>query len=271
MPRLDHGCGLPQWGRFTTRVLRVSRRVLDPPQNDNPIKSTFATVRFRTKVTKGPGSCAAGIAVSYRLIDAAPARWRAIDAPHLVLLVRTGAVCHKGNYSNVPSASHRNNPVMNQTTRRSPETTPPQVVEISLAGRRNSDGVQAHRVRTRTLPGRQRPPPHVSGSARAPDSRKASSSNDPRNQEVIGKSRDPPIDQSSPFSSSIVSLQANLSRSDRLVRRRVERRPEMLKAISGGGAGRPARCPSCAGRPRHRTGPDARRSAGSSGWPRLAG
>jgi putative transposase len=54
----------------------------------SPIESTFATVRLRTKVTKGPGSRAAGIAMAYKLIDAAQARWRAVNAPHLVALVR---------------------------------------------------------------------------------------------------------------------------------------------------------------------------------------
>jgi transposase-like protein len=52
----------------------------------NPIESTFATVRLRTKVTKGPGSRAAGIAMAYKLIDAAQARWRTVNAPHLVAL-----------------------------------------------------------------------------------------------------------------------------------------------------------------------------------------
>ena len=37
----------------------------------NPIESTFATVRLRTKVTKGPGSRAAGLAMAYKLIEAA--------------------------------------------------------------------------------------------------------------------------------------------------------------------------------------------------------
>jgi putative transposase len=53
-------------------------------------------VRLRTKVTKGPGSHAAGISMAYKLIDAAQARWRAVNAPHLVALVRAGAVFHKG-------------------------------------------------------------------------------------------------------------------------------------------------------------------------------
>ena len=62
----------------------------------NPIESTFATVRLRTRVTKGPGSRAAGLAMAYKLIEAAQARWRAVNAPHLVALVRAGAVFHKG-------------------------------------------------------------------------------------------------------------------------------------------------------------------------------
>jgi putative transposase len=57
----------------------------------NPIESIFATVRNRSKVTKGPGSKAAGIAMAFKLIEAAQARWRAVNAPHLVALVRAGA------------------------------------------------------------------------------------------------------------------------------------------------------------------------------------
>ena len=62
----------------------------------NPIESTFATIRLRTRVTKGPGSRAAGIAMAFKLIEAAEARWRAVNAPHLVPLVRAGATFHKG-------------------------------------------------------------------------------------------------------------------------------------------------------------------------------
>src|SRR5262245_44324217 len=46
-------------------------------RTNNPIESTFATVRHRTKVTKGPGSKAAGIAMASKLIESAQERWRA--------------------------------------------------------------------------------------------------------------------------------------------------------------------------------------------------
>ena len=62
----------------------------------NPIESTFATVRLRQRVTKGPGSRAAGIAMAFKLIQSAQGRWRAVNAPHLVPLVRAGATFEKG-------------------------------------------------------------------------------------------------------------------------------------------------------------------------------
>jgi transposase-like protein len=37
----------------------------------NPIESTFATVRHRTKITRGPGLRAAGLAMAFKLIQAA--------------------------------------------------------------------------------------------------------------------------------------------------------------------------------------------------------
>jgi hypothetical protein len=57
----------------------------------NAIESTFATVRLRTRKTEGAGSRSAGLAMAYKLLDAAQARWRAVNAPHLVALVRAGA------------------------------------------------------------------------------------------------------------------------------------------------------------------------------------
>jgi putative transposase len=65
-------------------------------QDQQPIESTFASVRLRTRVTKGPGSKAAGLAMAFKLLEAAQGRWRAVNGPHLVALVRAGARFDKG-------------------------------------------------------------------------------------------------------------------------------------------------------------------------------
>jgi transposase-like protein len=57
----------------------------------NPIESTFSTVRLRTRVTRGAGSRKAGLAMAYKLLDAAQVRWRRINGHELVPLVRAGA------------------------------------------------------------------------------------------------------------------------------------------------------------------------------------
>ena len=95
-----------KWPKATAKILDDLEEMLafyDYPaehwihlRTTNPIESTFATVRHRTKVTKGPGSKAAGIAMAFKLIEAAQARWRAVNAPHLVALVRAGAHFHHG-------------------------------------------------------------------------------------------------------------------------------------------------------------------------------
>jgi len=56
----------------------------------NPIESTFATVKARTRVTKGAGSRGAGLALAFKLTLAAEQRWRRVNAPHLVALVQAG-------------------------------------------------------------------------------------------------------------------------------------------------------------------------------------
>jgi len=63
----------------------------------NPIESTFATVRLRTKVTRGAGSAAAALAMVFKLVESAQARWRSVNAPHLVALVRAGARFERGH------------------------------------------------------------------------------------------------------------------------------------------------------------------------------
>ncbi|SEE70208.1 Transposase, Mutator family [Streptomyces sp. KS_5] len=70
----------------------------------NPIDSTFVTVRLRTKVTKGAGSPAAALAMVFKLVESAQQRWRAVNAPHLVALVRAGARFERGHLVERPEA-----------------------------------------------------------------------------------------------------------------------------------------------------------------------
>jgi transposase-like protein len=62
----------------------------------NPIESTFATVKARTKKTKGAGSRQAGLAMAWKLLMAAQQRWRRVNAPHLVALVKAAVAFPDG-------------------------------------------------------------------------------------------------------------------------------------------------------------------------------
>jgi putative transposase len=62
----------------------------------NPIESTFAPVRARIDITKGPGSRKAGLAMIFKLMEAAEGRWRRLNGHHLVALVRAGAKFENG-------------------------------------------------------------------------------------------------------------------------------------------------------------------------------
>ena len=96
----------PKWPKAADKLaddLEVLLRFYDYPaehwlhlKTSNPIESTFSTVRLRTKVTKGAGSRAAGLAMAFNLIEAAEDRWRYVNAAHLVALVRAGAIFRKG-------------------------------------------------------------------------------------------------------------------------------------------------------------------------------
>lgn len=50
----------------------------------NPIESSFATVKLRTRVTKGAGSKKAALAMAYKLLIAAQERWRRFNGHELV-------------------------------------------------------------------------------------------------------------------------------------------------------------------------------------------
>ena len=60
-------------------------------RTSNAIESSFATVKLRTRVTKGAGSKNAALAMAYKLLDAAQERWRRFNGHELVADVLAGA------------------------------------------------------------------------------------------------------------------------------------------------------------------------------------
>jgi putative transposase len=95
-----------KWPKAVAKVTGETERLLcffDYPaehwvhlRTTNPIESSFSPVRARTRVTKGPGTKDMGLAMVFKLLQAAEGRWRAVNGPHLVALVRAGARFEKG-------------------------------------------------------------------------------------------------------------------------------------------------------------------------------
>lgn len=59
-------------------------------RTSNAIESSFATVKLRTRVTKGAGSKKAALAMAYKLLDALQVRWRRFNGHELVADVLEG-------------------------------------------------------------------------------------------------------------------------------------------------------------------------------------
>jgi hypothetical protein len=56
-----------------------------------------AEVAVKTKVTRGAGFRTATLAMVFKLVESDQQRWRAVNAPHLVALVRAGARFERGH------------------------------------------------------------------------------------------------------------------------------------------------------------------------------
>ena len=82
--------------RRAAGVLRLPGRALDPPADHQPDRVDLRHRPAPNRVTKGPGSRAAGVAMAFKLIESAQTRWRMVNAPHLVALVRAGALFVNG-------------------------------------------------------------------------------------------------------------------------------------------------------------------------------
>ena len=76
----------------------------------NPIESAFATVRLRTRVTKGAGPKTAALAMAYKLLESAQERWRRFNGHELVADVLDGVKFKDG----IKVTDHENHD--NQTT-----------------------------------------------------------------------------------------------------------------------------------------------------------
>ena len=79
-----------------TAFYRLPRRALAPPAHHEPDRERFATVKLRTKVTKGAGSKKAALAMAYKLLDAAQERWRRFNGHELITDVLDGATFKDG-------------------------------------------------------------------------------------------------------------------------------------------------------------------------------
>lgn len=59
-------------------------------RSSNVIESVFSPAKVRARKTKGAGSRRAGLAMAYKLVASAQSRWRKVNAPHRVRLLREG-------------------------------------------------------------------------------------------------------------------------------------------------------------------------------------
>ena len=90
-----HGTKFPKAAAKVTDGTSCWRCTTTPPSTGctcepEPDRVNLRHRRHRTKVTKGPGSRAAGQAMAFRLIESAQEPLRMVNAPHLVGLVRAG-------------------------------------------------------------------------------------------------------------------------------------------------------------------------------------
>ena len=96
----------PKWPKAAAKLTKDREQLLafyDFPaehwrhvRTTNPIESSFATVKLRTRVTKGAGSKDAALAMAYKLLDAAQERWRAFNGAELVKELLDGATFKDG-------------------------------------------------------------------------------------------------------------------------------------------------------------------------------
>ncbi len=110
----------PKWPKAAAKVVKDREELLAyyefPAEHwrhlrtTNPIESSFATVKLRTRVTKGAGSKSAALAMADKLLDAAQDRWRICNGAELVKELLDGATFKDGikvTNDNAPTTDER--------------------------------------------------------------------------------------------------------------------------------------------------------------------
>ena len=86
-------------------VLRLPSRALDPPTDDEPDRVDVRDRAATDEGNQGSWQRAAGLAMVFKLVESAQTRWRAVNAPHLVALVRAGAHVERGRLVERPKTA----------------------------------------------------------------------------------------------------------------------------------------------------------------------
>jgi transposase-like protein len=97
-------CLTEDWDELVT-FMRFPAEHWQHLRTSNVIESVFSPAKVRTRKTKGAGSRAAGLAMAYKLVSSAQQRWRKVNSPHLVRLLREGVRFQDGKI--VPSVGSK--------------------------------------------------------------------------------------------------------------------------------------------------------------------
>lgn len=98
-------CTEKNWSELTT-YFKYPAAHWKHLRTTNPIESSFATVKLRTKVTKGAGSTKTATVMAFKLLTECQKRWRKISSPEEIINVINGLEYKDGVMVAVPSPHH---------------------------------------------------------------------------------------------------------------------------------------------------------------------
>jgi hypothetical protein len=99
---VPEGRGEDRRRRRRTPGVQLPGRALDPSAHDEPHRIYFRDSAFEEQGHQGAGLAGDRARDGVQAVEAAEARWRAVNAPHLLALVRAGAVFEKGKLNEQP-------------------------------------------------------------------------------------------------------------------------------------------------------------------------